>query len=509
MNNKLLLLTGVAAGAVTSSCAEAPKEQSAPNIVIIYADDVGYGDLECYGGEVPTPNINKLASGGVRFTNAHTTSATSTPSRFGLLTGIYPWRVQGTGIAAGDAGMIIAPERYTLADAAKSAGYRTGAIGKWHLGLGVTAQQDWNGEVSPNLSDIGFDYSYIMAATGDRVPCVFIENGRVDNYDPSAPIYVSYSENFEGEPTGRSNPEMLKVHPSHGHDQSIVNGISRIGYMKGGGKALWVDEDIADQIAQRAAQFIEQSADSPFMLYFGTHDIHVPRVPHPRFAGKSGMGPRGDAILQFDFQVGEVMDALHRAGVADNTIIILSSDNGPVVDDGYEDQAVELLGTHRPAGDLRGGKYSAFEAGTRVPMIVSWPESMPKGVVSSALFSQIDMLASLSSLMGVELPEKSDSRNSLEFLLGESTEPGRDYIVEQNIGGTLSLLTDDGFKYISPSKGARYNPYTDIEMGNDPEGQLYNLNDDIGEQTNLIDSLPDMAEQLRQTLAAERAKSLE
>ena len=186
-----------------------------------------------------------------------------------------------------------------------------------------------------------------------------MENQQVLNYDPSAPIEVSYTKPFPGEPTGKNNPELLtnlKPSPNHGHNQAIVNGISRIGYMKGGGKALWKDEDIADTIIAKTVGFIERNSDKPFFLYVGTNDVHVPRFPHPRFVGKSGMGYRGDAILQFDYTVGKILEALEKQGLRENTLIVLSSDNGPVVDDGYQDQAVELLGEHRPWGNLRGGK---------------------------------------------------------------------------------------------------------------------------------------------------------
>ena len=217
-------------------------QTSRPNVLFILADDLGYGDIGCYGAiGVNTPCLDSLARTGIRFTDAHAMASTSTPSRYALLTGENAYRKAGTDVAAGNAGMIISPDQFTMADAFRSAGYRTGAIGKWHLGLGAeTAKQDWNGTVSPALESLGFDYHYIMAATADRGPCVFLEQGRVANYDASAPISVSYRQNFEGEPTGRSNPELLtNLRPSHGHDMSIVNGISRIGYMKGGGKALW------------------------------------------------------------------------------------------------------------------------------------------------------------------------------------------------------------------------------------------------------------------------------
>ncbi len=190
----------------------------------------------------------------------------------------------------------------------KSAGYTTGVVGKWHLGLGPEGGPDWNGEIKNGPLDIGFDYSFIIPATGDRVPCVFVENRRVVGLDPEDPITVSYNNKVGDWPTGKENPELLKMHPSHGHDMTIVNGISRIGYMTGGKSALWVDEDIADVITGKAVNFIEGNKDKPFFLYFATHDIHVPRVPNQRFVGKSGMGPRGDAILEFDWSVGEIIE---------------------------------------------------------------------------------------------------------------------------------------------------------------------------------------------------------
>lgn len=217
------------------------QTKSKPNVIIIYADDLGYGDLECYDAKnVSTPAVNELARNGILFNNAHAVAATSTPSRYSLLTGEYAWRKQGTDVAAGDAGMIINPGQYTIADMFKNSGYKTSVIGKWHLGLGAeTGKQDWNAPLSTHPGDLGFDYSYIMAATADRVPCVFIENGMVANYDPSSPIEVSYSKPFLGEPLGCDHPELLyNLKPSHEHDKAIVNGISRFGYMKGGGKGF-------------------------------------------------------------------------------------------------------------------------------------------------------------------------------------------------------------------------------------------------------------------------------
>lgn len=485
IRNYLPLLAALPLGCLPQSN-QAQTTLTKPNVVFIYADDIGYGDLSCNGAKtIQTPNVERLARQGVRFTNFHSSAATCTPSRYALITGEYAWRKEGTGIAAGNAGSVVRPERFTLADVFKSAGYKTGVVGKWHLGLGdKTGTQDWNGHITPGPTDIGFDYSFILAATGDRVPCVYVENERIVNLDPKDPVSVSYEKNFEGEPTGKLNPELLKMHPSHGHDQSIVNGISRIGFMKGGKSALWVDEEIGDRITSKALSFIENNKSGPFFLYFATQDAHVPRVPNPRFVGKSGMGPRGDAIIEFDWSVGEVLNTLKRLGLEKNTIVILSSDNGPVVDDGYKDRAVELLGNHKPAGDLRGGKYSSFEGGTRVPGILSWPGTVNPGV-SDKLLCQVDMLANFASLLHVKIPANAapDSQNHLDAWLNKNGK-GREYLVLQNVQNNLSIENGQ-WKYIAPGPGPAYGKETNTEYGNLKEDQLYDLAIDRGEKSNV------------------------
>jgi arylsulfatase A-like enzyme len=449
-----------------------------PNIVLIYADDIGYGDLSCYGATtVKTPNLDRLAKAGLRFTDAHSSSATCTPSRYSMLTGEYAWRKKGTGVLPGDARLIIEPGRFTLPEMLKKAGYRTGVVGKWHLGLG-NGNIDWNGEIKPGPLEIGFDSAFLLPATGDRVPCVYVEDHRVVGLDPADPIRVDYQKPIGNEPTGKKNPELLKVHPSHGHDMAIVNGVSRIGYMTGGTKALWVDEDMADVLTGKATTFIEKHKAGPFFLFFATHDIHVPRVPHQRFAGKTPMGPRGDAIAELDWSVGQVLDKLKALGLEKNTIVMFSSDNGPVVDDGYKDQAVEKLGGHKPAGPLRGGKYSNFEGGTRVPLLLRWPGKVKPGV-SGAVVGQQDLLASLARLTGVTVPEAAgpDSIDVLDALLGKDAK-GRAHIVEH--ARALSYREGD-WKVIEPSPGQKVNPNTNTEMGNAPGAQLYNVAADRGE----------------------------
>lgn len=511
MEHKLLTiaLLSSAIGACQKAVAQTHGTNTdKPNVIIILADDLGYGDLECYGAKnVQTPNINRLAQSGIRFMNGHAVAATSTPSRYSLLTGEYAWRRAGTDVAAGNAGMIIKPSQFTMADMFKSCGYTTCAIGKWHLGLGDKGgEQDWNAPLPESLGDIGFDYHYIMAATADRVPCVFIENGMVANYDPAHPIEVSYVRNFAGEPTGRKNPELLyNMQSSHGHDMSIVNGIGRIGYMKGGGKALWKDENLADSMLAHAVKFIENHKKEPFFMYFATNDVHVPRFPHERFRGKNLMGVRGDAIVQFDWTVGQLMKKLRELKIADNTLVILTSDNGPVVDDGYKDQAEELLNGHSPAGPFRGNKYSAFEGGTAVPLVVSWPRKIKSGVVSKALVSQIDFFSSLGSLVRARFPKgsASDSRDYLSTLLGND-QKGRDYVIGQSNTHVLSVLTSQ-YRYIEPSNGPKMIQWgPKIETGNLPVPQLYDMTVNPYETNNVATEHPDEVAHMQSILKIER-----
>lgn len=461
-----------------------------PNIVLIYTDDLGYGDVSCNGATaVKTPHIDRIAKEGINFSAGYCTSATCTPSRFSLLTGKYAFRQKGTGILPGDAALIIDPAQPTLQGALKKAGYRTGVVGKWHLGLGDKSGVKWNQEIKPSPNEIGFDFSYIMAATGDRVPCVYVQNGKVVNLDPADPIEVSYRKPFPGLPTGVSHRSELKMDWSNGHNMAIVNGIGRIGYMKGGTKTLWKDENMADDFAKQAVRFIRESKEQPFFLYYALHDIHVPRVPHPRFVGKTTMGPRGDAIVQADWQVGEVLRVLDELKLAENTLVIFTSDNGPVLDDGYKDGAKEKLGNHKPAGPFRGGKYSSFEGGTRVPFVLRWPAKVAPGKSSAALVSQIDFAASFAKLAGANA-KFPDSRDATAALLGEN-ETGRDHVVQQ--AKELAIRMGD-WKWIPNTKS---NP-----AAGGANGSLFNLAQDPGENHNIAKEHPEKAKQLAAKLAA-------
>ncbi|MCC7492877.1 MAG: arylsulfatase [Fimbriimonadaceae bacterium] len=475
--------TALAAGGWVGRAARAARR---PNVVVILTDDLGYGDLSCYGATaVQTPHLDRLAAGGLQFTDGHSGAATCTPSRYAMLSGEYAFRKPGTGVLPGDANLILDPQRLSLASLLRGAGYRTGCVGKWHLGLG-RGPLDWNAELRPGPLEVGFEECFILPATGDRVPTVYVRDRRVVGLDPADPLTVSYKEPLTGLPTGREHPELLTLGLTHGHDQSIVHGISRIGYQRGGRAAWWRDESIADVFRDEALAFVERHRAEPFFLYLATHDIHVPRVPHPRFVGATALGPRGDAIVQLDATVGALLDALDRHGLTDDTLLIFSSDNGPVLDDGYADQAVARLGQHRPAGPWQGGKYSPYEGGTRVPFLVRWPQRIRPGR-SDALVSQIDLLASLAALLEVPLPAAAapDSFNVLPALLGESP-TGRTQLVEQ---ASSLALREGTWKFIPPRGGANGRP-----------AELFDLAADPGEEHNLAPADPARATAMQATL---------
>jgi len=479
---------------ILSSCnasKEQKEEASLPNVVIIYADDLGYGDVSAYGAtEISTPHIDKLAQGGIRFTNGYSTSATCSPSRYALLTGTYPWRNEKARILDGTAPLLIQTDQITLPKMLRERGYHTGIVGKWHLGLG-DGHVDWNQQIAPGPNEVGFDYAYIMAATQDRVPTVYIENGRVVRSDPDDPIEVSYKENFPGEPTGKDNPELLKMKWHHGHYNTVVNGISRIGFMKGGTEARWVDENMADTFLVRAQNYIVEHKNEPFFLYYALQQPHVPRTPHPRFVGNTGMGPRGDVIVEADWCIGELMKTLEEQDLLENTLIVLSSDNGPVLNDGYHDDAVSKVGKHTPSGPLRGGKYSLFEAGTRVPFICYW-EGHINPAVSDAIVSQVDLFSSLAQLTGSEIKGR-DSEPLLETFMGKKMS-GRNELILEATGRTA--LRKGEWVLIPPYEGPALSKNVNIEIGNAPDYQLYNLSEDLSEQNNLAESRPDKLKEL-------------
>lgn len=491
MKIKYIVFSFLAFTVSLKSSSQTNNKTVKPNIVFIYLDDLGYGDLSCYGATaIKTPNIDALANGGVRFTNGYATSATCTPSRYGLLTGVYPWRNKDAKILPGSAPLLIGKDQLTIPKMLKEKGYQTAVVGKWHLGLG-TGIVDWNKQLDAGPNDVGFDYSYIMAATQDRVPTIYIDNGKVVNLDSKDPIAVNYDKNFAGQPTGKENPELLSMKWHHGHNSSIVNGIPRIGYVSGGASANWSDVDLADHFLAKAQTYVKSHKENPFFLYYALNQPHVPRTPNPRFVGKSGMGPRGDVILEADYCVGEIIKTLKEEGVFDNTLIVFSSDNGPVLNDGYYDDAVEKLGNHKPNGPLRGGKYSLLEAGTRVPFFTYWKGQI-KPLVSDALVCQIDLLESIAKLVNVDV-KSTDSQELLDVFTGKSAKGRTNLVIEAN---TKTAFRQGDWMMIPPYPGDPILEEVNIEMGNDKDFQLYNLKKDISQINNLAKAQPKKLKEL-------------
>ena len=510
------------AGQLVGHSSQAGEPSKRPNIVLIYTDDLGYADVSCFGAKgVKTPNIDRLAAQGVSFTNGHAPSATCTPSRYALLTGQYAWRKEGVQILPGDAPALIRPGRKTLPAMLQKAGYATAVIGKWHLGLG-SGDIDWNGEITPGPLEIGFDYAYIIPATLDRVPTVYVENHRVVDLDPKDPIRVDYKAPVGNEATGTDHPERARMKADPEHSGTIINEVSRIGYMSGGHQARWVDEDMADNLTQKAVRYFEANKDNSFFLYFATNEIHVPRMPAKRFIGQSGMGPRGDSILELDWVVGELAGALDRLGLSENTLIVFSSDNGPILFDGYFDEAVKKAGAHRPAGPYQSGKYSIYEGGTRVPMIARWPGRIPAGGVSDALVDHVDLYASIAHLTGQALSEDEapDSFDLLPVLLGQNSE-GRQYAIEDtklmvtseqtvsSSGARVIALIQGDWKLIKDSVPP--SEFHGNAVGSSVQLQLYNVKADPGERSNLAGSEPERAKAmlalLDQVIASPRSRS--
>jgi len=269
----------------------------------------------------------------------------------------------------------------------------------------------------------------------------------------------------------------------HGHNSSIVNGIPRIGFMKGGEAAKWSDVDMADHFLKGAQDYVKKHKNEPFFLYYAMQQPHVPRTPHPRFVGTSGMGPRGDVIVEADWCIGEFVKTLEEEGLLENTLIVFTSDNGPVLNDGYYDDAVEKIGDHTPAGPYRGGKYSLFEAGTHVPFFTYWKGEI-QPVVSDAMVCQLDLLSSLAKLVDSDI-RVDDSEELMSVFLGENTS-GRDNLI---IEATSRTAYKEGeWVMIPPYKGSAKIKQVNIEVGNSKKYQLYNLKEDIGQQNNLAEA---------------------
>lgn len=496
----LALLTAVVCVCDTHA-AQDRLNQGRPNVLLIYGDDVGYADVGVNGAiQIPTPNIDSLAAQSLNFSDGHCSASTCTPSRFSLLTGVHAFR-QGVHIAAPNAPLLIPETTYTLPKLFKQAGYQTGIVGKWHLGLGTKEQgPDWNGELKPGPLELGFDSAYLMPTTNDRVPCVYVDGHRVVNLDSNDPIYVG-TKLAEVNIKGSTQYPLAKDQRFY---RSRVSGIGRIGYMSGGKSALWNDKTMTDVFVGKAKKYIEANKDEPFFLMYSAQDIHIPNTPNDRFKGATKLGRRGDAMVQLDWAVGALLAELEKYQLSDKTLVIFTSDNGPTQhNDSYDPKmkwgaqakknGLDKRETHDASGKWRGGKYGIYEGGTRVPFLVRWPNHIEPGS-SEAMVNQIDFLASFAELFDIELAQEvaRDSRSTLDAFMGKD-EVGLPYMIEES--GGVALRVDD-WKYVpakATNRGTRFSPVVD---------SLFDLNADPGEQNNLIGKYPDRATEMAAQLKA-------
>ncbi|MEM9365485.1 MAG: sulfatase-like hydrolase/transferase [Planctomycetota bacterium] len=479
------------------STADAP-----PNVVVIFADDLGYGDLGCYGAtKVKTPNIDRLASQGRRFTDAHSASAVCTPSRYALLTGEYPHRRNLTKPVFLRTGLVIAPKQQTAASVMKDAGYDTACIGKWHLGFGEGAP-DWNGELKPGPLEVGFDHYFGVPVVNSHPPFVYVEDHHVVGLVDDDPFV------FGKRAKTREFFEKM--------------GLSQIGGADAA-HSLYDDEAVGTTLTGKAVEWIETRGEDPFFLYLATTNIHHPFTPAPRFQGTSGCGPYGDFIHELDWIVGEVMQALESKGVADNTLLIFTSDNGGMFNVGGQNA---WDAGHRLNGQLLGFKFGAWEGGHRVPFIARWPGHIRSGSVSDQLISNIDLIATLAALTGRDLRtgQGRDSVNVLPAMTQDPAEPLRDHLILAPNRPTHLAVRKDNWIYIgaqgsggftAAKRGAHafggpaaitYAGYTnsDIEKGrikkDAPPAQLYDLDRDLSQATNLYRQEPEVAKKLEELL---------
>ena len=464
-----------------------------PNILIIYADDLGYGDFSAQNPEskIPTPNLDRLVEGGIRFTDAHSSSGICTPSRYALLTGRYHWR-QGHGIVGSHQGPWFDEGRYTLADMLKEQGYHTACIGKWHLGWDWRAIRnpdadrlapdghDWSKPIPGGPLERGFDYYF-----GDDVPnfppYAWIENDRILTA-PSVP----FTPIPEPQPGDEGGERM------QGHD-------CRPGAMVEG----WRLDAVPPRLAERAVEWIAEQKDSdrPFFLYWSWNGPHTPIVPLPEFQGKTDAGPYGDFVFQHDHDLGRVLDALEEHGFAENTLAIFTSDNGP------EDIAYARIRNHghKSSGPLRGVKRDIWEGGHRVPFVVRWPAAIEGGQVNDGLVGQIDIMATLAAVTGAELPPGAadDSYNLLP--MWTRGEPGPRTTMVHNTGPRGFALRHDGWLLIDAPTGgvSRVPGWFDEKFGYQPDshpGELYHLSEDLPQKNNLWADHPERVENMRKIL---------
>ncbi len=488
-------------------------EEKPPNVVLIFADDLGYGDLGCYGAtKLKTPHIDRLATEGRRFTDAHSVSAVCTPSRYGLLTGEYPFRADGGkgiwGPAPITSPLLIDTETLTIANLFKKSGYDTAVIGKWHLGFGEETN-DWQEPLRPGPQDLGFDVYFGMPVVNSAPPYVYVENDGVVGADP----LVHLGRNSKQEPT-----PITPIPPEAAQRSG--------NQFKGAVEAhkLFNDYEVGTKLTEKATEWIQSRGDNPFFLYFATTNVHHPFTLAKRFEGTSECGVYGDFVHELDWIVGEVMESLEASGAADNTLVIFTSDNGGMFNLGGRVAAEK---GHKVNGELLGSKFGIWEGGHRVPFIAWWPGKIEAGTVSAQLLCNVDLFASFAALTGQKLSEAEwrDSIDMLPAMVDNPVQPRRtEMIVSPRMPSHLGIRKgkwmfipakgDGGFTGSKPGQHAWGGPAvttlvdtpnSDIENGkfkaDAPPAQLYDLEADVNQTTNLYLQHPEKAMELREQLA--------
>lgn len=449
-----------------------------PNIVFVLADDLGYGDLSCYGAtKVATPNIDRLAAEGMRFTDAHSPHSVCTPTRYGLLTGRYAWRAWARSRCVwSDDPLLIDTERLTLASLLESAGYTTACVGKWHLGFGAPGEPGWQQRLGPDYNralnpgplEVGFDYFFGIPHVG-QYPHIFIENHQVVGLRPDSPLQLVLDERTVNRSSYR---QRLDLTPRH--------------TFTGGEGTSYKHEDLAVALTDKAVAWLEAKPKEPFFLYFAQRNVHAPLRPNPRFQGQSAIGVYGDFILELDWAAGRILDTLESTGYAGNTLVVFSSDNGAVQMGHRPAEIVDYSG-HKANGPLRGQKTEVYEGGHRVPLLARWPGKVEAGATSDQLVALTDMLATAAELLNRSLPDNAgeDSFSFLPALLGRAPAGEvRDTIVHDSNRGQFAIRQGPWKLLLCQGGGGigwepvGYDPLK-------PRGQLYNLERDPGEANNL------------------------
>jgi arylsulfatase A-like enzyme len=484
-----MLCLALVATPIAARDAVSRQAAAKPNVVVILADDLGYADVQCYGGKIPTPHIDRLAAEGMRFTDAHSSSSVCSPTRYGLLTGRYNWRSKlKRGVLGGLSPRLIEPGRMTVASLLKDQGYRTACFGKWHLGMdwavkpgaevselsieprGQVFNVDYAQPIANGPNSVGFDNYYGIAASLDMVPYTFIENDRVTAL------------------------------PTEDRDFLMMHGRDQGGKTRKGPTAPEFDAaDVLPALARKSCEFIERCAadaraDKPFFLYLPLASPHTPILPTPAWQGKSGINPYADFVMQTDAAVGQILATLDRQQLTGDTLVILTSDNGCSPQAMFEELAAH---GHHPSGPLRGHKADIFEGGHRVPFVVRWPAQVAARTESRQIVCLTDILATVAEILACPLPDDAgeDSISFLPVLRG--AEGKRDHLVSHSINGSFAIRRGPWKLALCPDSGGWSAPRPgNKQTAGLPREQLYNLAEDLGEQHNLQDREPDRVREL-------------